>query len=207
MSRKAKRVSSAWIGRQVETICHLEHISIISELILCSFVNRPIVLPIHMKQHRYNIKVEWTGNKGQGTLDYTSYNRSHSISGKVKYEEILASSDPAFLGDKSRYNPEDLFLSSISSCHMLWYLHLRAVNKIVVTGYIDHAEGVMEETANGSGRFVEVTLHPQVTIVNEADQQKAHELHAETNRMCFIANSCNFPIGHPSTIFIKGLEA
>lgn len=155
-----------------------------------------------MKQHLYHIKVEWTGNEGEGTLTYKSYNRSHSISGKGKYEEILASSDPSFLGDKSRYNPEDLFLSSISSCHMLWYLHLCAVNKIVVTDYVDHAEGTMEETANGSGRFIEVSLHPQVTIVNAEHQHRAQELHAEANRMCFIANSCNFPIGHQSTIDI-----
>jgi organic hydroperoxide reductase OsmC/OhrA len=155
-----------------------------------------------MKQHQYQTKVEWTGNEGKGTLNYKSYNRSHSISGKGKYEEILASSDPSFLGDKSRYNPEDLFLSSISSCHMLWYLHLCAVNKIVVTDYVDHAEGTMEETANGSGRFIEVTLHPQVTIVNEEHQHRAQELHAEANRMCFIANSCNFSIGHQSTITV-----
>ncbi|MEQ8711941.1 MAG: OsmC family protein [Cyclobacteriaceae bacterium] len=156
-----------------------------------------------MKQHQYQIKVEWTGNEGEGTLNYKSYSRSHTISGVGKYDEILASSDPSFLGDKSRYNPEDLFLSSISACHMLWYLHLCAVNKIVVTGYVDQAEGVMEEAANGSGKFVEVTLHPHVAIANEEHVQKAESLHAEANRMCFIANSCNFPIGHqPTTVTI-----
>jgi organic hydroperoxide reductase OsmC/OhrA len=156
-----------------------------------------------MKQHQYQIKVEWTGAEGQGTVNYQSYSRSHTISGKEKYDKILASSDPSFLGDQTRYNPEDLFLSSISACHMLWYLHLCAINKIVVTDYIDHAEGMMEESDNRSGRFVQVTLNPLVTIVNEAYQEKAEALHAEANRMCFIANSCNFPIGHQSTIIIK----
>ncbi|MDY8134465.1 OsmC family protein [Aquimarina sp. 2201CG5-10] len=149
-----------------------------------------------MKNHNYLVKIEWTGNQGKGTLDYKSYNRSHTISGKGKYNDILASSDPSFLGDPSRYNPEELFLSSLSTCHMLWYLHLCSVNKIVVTDYIDNATGIMEESKDGNGRFTEVTLNPIVTIENEKQIKKANELHSEANRMCFIANSCNFKIGH-----------
>ena len=156
-----------------------------------------------MKNHNYNVKVEWTGNEGNGTLNYKSYNRNHIISGEEKYNEILASSDPSFLGDKSRYNPEDLFLSSLSSCHMLWYLHLCSVHKIIVTDYIDNATGVMEETNNGSGKFKEVTLNPLVTIQNNDHSKKANELHAEANKMCFIANSCNFVINHNPKTFIK----
>ncbi len=64
---------------------------------------------------------------------------------------ISGSSDPAFLGDPEKYNPEELLLSSISSCHMLWYLHLCTSHNVVVTTYFDHAEGVMEELENGSG--------------------------------------------------------
>jgi len=154
-----------------------------------------------MKSHNYEIKIEWTGNEGNGTRNYKSYNRNHTISGKGKYTEILASSDPAFLGDQSRYNPEDLFLSSISACHMLWYLHVCSVNNIIVTGYVDNATGIMEETKNGSGKFKEVILNPLVTIENEELRQKATELHTEANKMCYIANSCNFKIGHnPKTI-------
>lgn len=156
-----------------------------------------------MKNHNYNVKIEWTGNEGNGTLNYKSYNRNHIISGEGKYNEILASSDPSFLGDKSRYNPEDLFLSSLSSCHMLWYLHLCSVHKIIVTDYIDNATGVMEETNNGSGKFKEVTLNPLVTIQNNDHRKKANELHTEANKMCFIANSCNFEINHNPKIFIK----
>ena len=72
-----------------------------------------------VKLHNYEVKVEWTGNEGQGTLNYKAYNRNHTILGKGKYSEIMASSDPSFLGDKKRYNPEDLFVSSLSACHML----------------------------------------------------------------------------------------
>lgn len=149
-----------------------------------------------MKAHNYKIKVEWTGNEGNGTLNYKSYNRNHDISANGKYGEIKGSSDPAFLGDKTKYNPEDLFLSSVSACHMLWYLHLCSVHKIVVTEYTDNATGIMEETENGSGKFTEVTLNPNVKITNANLIDKANELHSEANKMCFIANSCNFKIGH-----------
>ncbi|ETN96658.1 OsmC family protein [Zhouia amylolytica] len=153
-----------------------------------------------MKQHNYQVKVEWTGNEGKGTLNYKSYNRNHTIIAEGKYDAISGSSDPSFMGDKTRYNPEDLFLSSLSACHMLWYLHLCSLHKIVVTEYLDHATGVMEEMANGSGRFTAVTLNPQVKITDPSNIEKANELHEEANKMCFIANSCNFKIGHkPNT--------
>ncbi len=156
-----------------------------------------------MKNHNYEIKIEWTGNEGKGTLDYKSYNRNHTISGNEKYNKIFASSDPSFLGDKSRYNPEDLFLSSLSACHMLWYLHLCSTNKIIVTSYIDNATGIMEESKNGSGKFREVTLNPIVTIENKELVEKANKLHSEANKMCFIANSCNFDIDHNPKIIVK----
>lgn len=149
-----------------------------------------------MKKHNYEIKIEWTGNEGQGTRDYRSYNRNHTIIANGKYDAIKGSSDPSFLGDKTKYNPEDLFLSSLSACHMLWYLHLCSVNGIIVTEYVDNATGVMEETVNGSGKFTEVTLNPIVKITNKDLIEKANKLHAEANKMCFIANSCNFKIKH-----------
>lgn len=154
-----------------------------------------------MKKHHYEIQVEWTGNEGKGTLNYKSYNRNHHITGHGKYDGIYGSSDPSFLGDKARYNPEDLFLSSISACHMLWYLHLCSVHNIVVTEYIDDAKGIMEETENGSGKFTQVTLYPKVKITAINRVEDANKLHEEANKMCFIANSCNFEIGHkPLTI-------
>ncbi|WP_340202126.1 OsmC family protein [Ascidiimonas sp. W6] len=154
-----------------------------------------------MKTHPYKIKVEWIGNQGEGTLNYKSYSRNHTIYGVGKYQEILASSDPSFLGDKSKYNPEDLFLSSIATCHMLWYLHLCSANKIIVTAYVDNATAVMTEKENGSGQFTEVMLHPHVKITDANMIAKANQLHTEANKMCFIANSVNFKIGHhPTTI-------
>lgn len=147
------------------------------------------------KQHQYKTSLVWTGNKGSGTMDYRSYNRDFvvGINGKP---DILGSSDSAFMGDKHRYNPEDLLLSSISSCHMLWFLHLCANNNIVVLDYKDSAVGVMTENSDGSGKFSEVALNPEVIIAEKAQIELANSLHEKANRMCFIANSLNFPVIH-----------
>ncbi|SFI55249.1 OsmC family protein [Olleya namhaensis] len=149
-----------------------------------------------MKTHHYQATIQWTGNLGQGTTHYKDYNRNHTITATHKTQPILASSDPAFLGDQIRYNPEELLLSSIASCHMLWYLHLCATNNIIVVNYTDQPEGTMEENANGSGQFANVTLHPKVIVKNADMIQKANQLHHDANSMCFIARSCNFPITH-----------
>jgi organic hydroperoxide reductase OsmC/OhrA len=146
------------------------------------------------RQHHYNATIQWTGNKGEGTLHYKSYDRDHTISVADK-APILASSDPAFMGEASRYNPEELFLASLSSCHMLWYLHLCADAGIVVLAYSDDATGTMEENSKG-GKFVEVTLHPKVTVAEASMIGKARLLHTQANDKCFIANSCNFPVHH-----------
>ncbi|WP_449399293.1 OsmC family protein [Chryseobacterium wanjuense] len=155
-----------------------------------------------MKKHHYKTTIQWTGNKGTGTSSYRNYERSHTISVENK-PVIEGSSDTAFRGDKTKYNPEEMLLSSLSSCHMLWYLHFCSEAGIIVTDYIDHATGIMEETNNGSGHFVEVTLYPTVTVQNEEMVEKAKELHQKANEFCFIANSVNFPIKHIPAVLVK----
>jgi len=152
-------------------------------------------------QHNYNLTVKWTGNKGAGTADYRAYERSHTITVENK-TEISASSDPAFRGDKTKHNPEDLLLASLSSCHMLSYLHLCVVAGIIVTDYVDHATGIMVETPNGGGRFTEVSLNPVVTVTEISMTEKANELHKKANELCFIANSVNFPVRHNPTVAV-----
>lgn len=151
------------------------------------------------KQHQYHSTLEWTGNEGHGTKDYQSYNRSYTLQSADK-PMIEGSSDPAFRGDSSKYNPEEMFLFSLSSCHMLWYLHLCAVNGIVVISYKDDAEGTMAEESNGSGRFTEVILRPEVQITDSSKKELALRLHHKANQMCFIANSCNFEVRHEALI-------
>jgi len=151
-----------------------------------------------MKNHNYAVSITWTGNDGEGTQTYRSYRRDHVISSGSK-PEIPGSSDPAFRGNPERYNPEDLLVAALSSCHMLSYLHLCAVNGIVVTAYRDEASGTMQEKPNGSGEFTRVVLHPQVTI-SAGDRQKAADLHHQAHELCFIANSVKFPVTVEPTI-------
>jgi organic hydroperoxide reductase OsmC/OhrA len=151
------------------------------------------------KEHNYSLTVKWTGNTGSGTSNYKAFERSHSIIVDNK-AEILASSDPAFRGDKTKHNPEELLLAAVSSCHMLWYLHLCAEAGIVVTAYTDNATGTMTETSNGGGRFTEITLHPNITIADSSMIQQAHALHKKANELCFIATSLNFPVYHKPAI-------
>lgn len=155
-----------------------------------------------MKNHHYKITTQWTGNKGTGTTGYRDYERSHTILAEHK-AVIQGSSDPSFRGDRTKHNPEELFLSSLSSCHMLWYLHFCSEAGIIITEYTDEATGIMEETTNGSGHFTEAVLHPAVTITEESMIEKAKELHHKANEYCFIANSVNFPVKHVATVTVK----
>ena len=152
-----------------------------------------------MKQHRYEIQVAWTGNRGEGTKAYSSYGRDHEITAPGK-PALLGSADPSFRGDAARFNPEELLVASLSACHMLWYLHLCAVNNVVVTEYYDPASGFMVENADGAGAFTEVTLRPRVKVAADSDTGKALTLHEEAHRLCFIANSVKFPVKHLPSI-------
>ncbi len=148
-----------------------------------------------MKNHHYKVDIKWTGNSGKGTSNYKAYERSHIISVNEK-DCIYGSSDPSFRGDRTKYNPEELFIASLSTCHMLWFLHLCSDENIIVIDYADNATGTMQETSDGGGHFTEVTLHPMVVVSDASMIEKANKLHHKANKLCYIANSCNFPIHH-----------
>jgi organic hydroperoxide reductase OsmC/OhrA len=145
------------------------------------------------KEHHYLAQVTWTGNHGVGTRGYREYGRDHEIVSGDK-PTIPGSSDPAFRGDATRWNPEELLVASLSACHKLWYLHVCSAAGIVVTAYKDKAEGRMVETENGSGHFTAVILRPHVRLAAGADVAHAAGLHHDAHAMCFIANSVNFPV-------------
>lgn len=145
------------------------------------------------KTHHYDVHVNWTGNTGSGTKTYAGYERAHEITALEK-PSIAGSSDPAFKGDKQRWNPEELLVASISACHKLWYLGLCAQAGIVVTAYEDTACGTMAEEPGGAGQFTSVVLKPRVTILAECDEAKALVMHHKAHEMCFIARSVNFPV-------------
>jgi len=151
------------------------------------------------KTHSYPIRMRWTGNTGQGTRDYRGYERAHeySVAGKPV---IPGSADPAFRGDATRYNPEELLVMSVSSCHMLWYLHLCADSKIEVVAYEDDAIGTMVEDKERGGFFTEVVLRPRVTIAAAGDAARGQALHERAHHLCFVANSVNFPVRCEATV-------
>jgi organic hydroperoxide reductase OsmC/OhrA len=154
------------------------------------------------KTHRYKANVVWTGNLGAGTESYRAYDRSYEIRCPGK-APIVGSSDPAFRGNPSLHNPEELLVASVSACHMLWFLHLCADAGLLVGAYEDAVEGIMTEAAGGAGRFTEMTLRPRVTLARGADCGLAQRLHATAHEKCFIANSVNFPIRVESTVTVE----
>ena len=143
--------------------------------------------------HTYACAVEWTGNTGKGTGGYKNYGRDHLIRMNGK-PDIAGSADAAFRGDATRHNPEDMLVASISTCHMLWYLHLASDAGIIVTAYSDAPVGTMVEDAERGGYFTRVVLHPSVRLAPGSDPEKAQALHKRAHHFCFIANSVNFPI-------------
>jgi organic hydroperoxide reductase OsmC/OhrA len=154
------------------------------------------------KLHTYSATVEWTGNAGTGTSDYRAYRRDHVIRIPGK-PDLLGSSDPAFRGDVSRHNPEDLLVASLSACHMLWYLHQASVAGVVVSAYVDEPVGLMAEDRERGGWFTKVTLKPTVTIsAGTADAARA--AHDAAHKKCFIANSVNFPVEVEAKIIAAG---
>ena len=157
------------------------------------------------KQHNYTIDLVWTGNVGVGTENYTSYERSHTLRADHK-PDLLGSSDPMFRGDKSKWNPEELLLASLSSCHMLWYLHFCSDNKIIVLSYEDAPSALMVIDSKGSGKFSSAELRPSVFITSPEKMDLAASLHIQAHEYCFIANSMNFPVTITPTIQVRDSE-
>lgn len=156
------------------------------------------------KLHSYSVSLRWTGNQGTGTSGYRAYSRDHELSAGSK-PAIPGSSDPNFRGDPARWNPEEMLVASLSSCHQLWYLHLCSAHNICVLAYEDDASGEMQEEADGAGQFVSVTLRPRVTIKPGGDAELAKRLHHDASEQCFIARSVNFPVRHEPEIVVHDL--
>lgn len=153
------------------------------------------------RTHRYELTVVWTGNRGEGTAGYRAYARDHEVTADSR-PTIPGSADRAFRGNAERWDPERLLVAALSQCHMLSYLHACAEAGVVVVDYVDHAEGEMQQTPDGGGRFTEVTLRPHVTVSAESMTDAARKLHDRAHQLCFIANSVNFPVLHEPTIAV-----
>lgn len=145
--------------------------------------------------HSYAVTVRWTGAGGTGTSSYTAYGRDHDVLLPGR-PPLPGSADPAFRGDPARYSPEDLFVASLSQCHMLWFLHLAAESGLVVREYVDDATGTMRVESRGEGQLTDVTLHPRVVADAgpQASDTAVAALHARAHDFCFLARSVNFPV-------------
>lgn len=150
-------------------------------------------------QHHYDVAVQWTGNRGSGTLGYRSYDRTHEVRAEGK-PVIAGSSEQSFRGEPDRWSPEELLVAALSQCHMLWDLHLAALAGVVVVGYTDAATGTMVTERDGGGRFTGVILRPSVTVADPAMSKRAQQLHADANAKCFIARSVNFEVEHQPSV-------
>ena len=151
-----------------------------------------------MAQHDYTSRIEWTGNRGQGTRSYRGYDRNWTVATPGK-PPIACSNDPLLGGDPTLHNPEDLLLASLSACHMLWYLHYASVAGIVVTAYRDDPIGIGESTPDGAGRFLSATLRPHIVLAPGSDTAKADAIHHEIHKVCFIARSVKFPVTYAAS--------
>lgn len=150
------------------------------------------------KLHDFASSIIWIGNRGEGTRAYKGYDRTWDIALPGK-DIIHCSNDPLLGGDPTKMNPEDLLISALSACHMLWYLHLASNAGIVVTGYRDDPVGQGETLPNGAGRFLSAVLRPKISVQEGVDLEFAGELHHKVHDFCFIARSVNFPVSYEPT--------
>ena len=133
------------------------------------------------------------------TASYAGYSREYRIEIPGK-PPITGSADPTFRGDPALANPEDMLVAALSACHMLSYLAVCALGKIKVISYEDAASGTMSEIGPQRSAFTEVVLRPRVVISADSDAAKAKALHDQAHKICFIANSVNFPVRHEPEI-------
>ncbi|WP_319826113.1 OsmC family protein [Thalassovita sp.] len=146
-----------------------------------------------VKEHAYTSRIVWTGNRGEGTAHYRAYDRTWNIETPGK-PVVHCSNDPLLGGDPSKPNPEDLLISALSACHMLWYLHYASDAGIQVLAYEDAPQAVGETHPSGAGRFLRAELRPRITLAMGSDANAADQIHGRIHQVCFIARSVNFPV-------------
>jgi organic hydroperoxide reductase OsmC/OhrA len=133
------------------------------------------------------VDVSWS--RGEHEFSYPSYSRDHTWTfdgGEI----VKASANPAFLGSDAAVDPEEAFVASLSSCHMLTFLAIAAKKRLVVDSYDDHAVGVMAKNADGRLAITEVTLAPRIVFAGQApDDATLETMHHLSHQECFIANS------------------
>jgi organic hydroperoxide reductase OsmC/OhrA len=139
----------------------------------------------------YKATIEWA--RATADFDYKTYNRSHTLSfeGGIHVPgSAAAGNTPPTAAGAPAVDPEQAFVASLSSCHLLWFLHIASQAKLVVDRYVDEASGVLEKNAEGRMAMTRVTLRPAVTYAGRQPTSEEHaQLHERAHDKCFIANS------------------
>ncbi|ASW55611.1 OsmC family protein [Plantactinospora sp. KBS50] len=150
-----------------------------------------------MTIHSYDVVVSWSGGGAAGGTG----RRTHGLVSADGPDPLAVAADPALGGDPDRWNPEQLLVSALSTCHMLVYLHLCRRRGVEVIGYTDRPHGELAIDRDG-GRFTEVTLAPSVIVTDPMMMDEAVRLHGVAHNACFIAKSVNFPVRHRPTVSV-----
>ena len=135
--------------------------------------------------HRYIVSSRWRGSTGAG---YDAYDRSHEVEATPAEVTLALSSDPAFRGDPTLLNPEQLLVMAASSCQLLSFLAVAARARIDVVEYRDDAEGEMPEN-DPPMRITRITLRPQIVVWEDVNEARVRHLVEVAHRECFIASS------------------
>ncbi|ADU37549.1 OsmC family protein [Variovorax paradoxus] len=140
----------------------------------------------------YTAEVLW--QRGDQDFLANTYSRKHSLRFDGGAEWAGSSSPhvvPLPFSDASAVDPEEAFVASLSSCHMLWFLTMAVKRKFCVDRYFDAASGVMEKNADGKMAMTVVTLRPQVSFSGEnlPTREQIEHMHHRAHEECFIANS------------------
>jgi organic hydroperoxide reductase OsmC/OhrA len=152
---------------------------------------------------KYIVAVSW--ERKEATFTDNKYNRLHhwKFDGG---ETVPASSSPQVvsipLSDSSAVDPEEAFIASLSSCHMLWFLSIAAKRGFIVDQYDDEAKGLMGKDENGKLAITEVTLQPDVKYLSRSTPsiEEDAEIHREAHQKCFIANSVRTEVSIESSL-------
>lgn len=155
--------------------------------------------------HLYRTALLWTGSTAAG---YDHYDRSHRLTADGPSAELTLSADPAFRGDRSLFNPEQLLVAAASSCQMLSFLAVAAKSRLDVTSYLDDAVAVMPED-DRPVRITRIELHPTVTLTDHGsgrpDGERLQHLTDVAHRECFIASSLRSEVVvHPTFEWVDG---
>jgi organic hydroperoxide reductase OsmC/OhrA len=153
--------------------------------------------------HHYRVTSRWSGSTGVG---YEDYDRTHSVSTTPATEPLTLSADPAFRGNPSMLDPEELFVISASSCQLLSFLAVAARARINVVEYVDDGEGFMPDDVKPV-RITEIVLRPRITVQGTVTEDRVRHLCEVAHRECYVANSVTTEIRvEPAITIVDGTD-